>query len=254
MSTIFDTSTALGNSGGAVPPSGLAFANTSTNIANGRFGGSLGSTPCVADYYSRRPAAPPSPPTGSGAITAMTTGVYGANSNQYFSGSALIDPGERITVYVDGDVYINANVMYNGSWTSATIPSFQLIARGDIYIDRATTRLDGLYVAQPRSNGTKGTIYTCASTIPSLYTPLPLTGTLASQCSSKLTVNGAFVAKQVQLLRTVGTLRQSNAAETQASGNIAEVFNFGPALWMAQPPVPAGTADYDAISTLPPIL
>lgn len=252
MSTIFDTASALGNGGGAATPIGLSFRNTSTNVTNGNFGGSLGTTTCIPDYYSRRPASPLVPPTGPNAITNMVTGIYGSTAREYYSGTADISPGERIVVYVNGDAYINANIRYTGTWTSANIPSFQLIARGNIYIDRNITQLDGLYVAQA-SGGSGGIIYTCADTA-TLYVPLPLVGQLGSRCNTKLTVNGGFVARQVQLIRTRGTLRQSAAGETSAGGNMSEVFNYNPSLWIPQPAAPPGAADYDAINSLPPIL
>jgi hypothetical protein len=81
-----------------------------------------------------------------------------------------------------------------------------------------------------------------------------LSGTLASQCNTKLTVNGGFVARQVQLLRTAGTLKQSSAAEGSGSANIAEVFNYSPMLWISQPSDAQSAVKYDAINGLPPVL
>lgn len=260
MSRIFDFAAGLGNPASspttATKPSGLSFANTSTNVANGNFGGSFGSVPCMTDYYGRRPAATTTLPA---TIGAMTSGIYGgsANTNIYFGGpNQNIDTGEKITVYVDGNAYINTNILYAGAWNSNTIPSFQMVVRGDIFIDLAVNRLDGQYVAQPRADGTGGRIYTCASTLssPSMYTPLTLTSSLGSQCANKLTVNGSFVAKQVHLLRTVGSLRASTAGEASSSANIAEVFNYNPALWISQPTSTGGVSQYDAINSLPPVL
>lgn len=251
MYTIFDTSTSLGNAGGAAAaPTGLSFANTGTDANNGIFGTSLGTAGCIPDYYAGRPASTLSVPGGA-TIGSLTTGIYGVNGNISFSGSGAVDPGERITVYVNGDVYLNTNVTYGGSWTSAAIPNFRLIARGNIFVDRNTSRLDGLYVAQ--ANGSSGgVIYTCADAA-TPYTPLPLSGTLASYCdNAKLTVNGSLVARQVQLLRTIGTLRSSSAGET-AGGNMAEVFNYSPGIWIPQPSS-EDSSGYDAITSLPPIL
>ncbi len=255
MYTIFDTSTSLGNGAGAAPPaSGLAFANTGTNV-NGTFGTNFGSVGCIQDYYSRRPATTTSPPTGSGAITAMTTGIYGVTGPVQFYGGGALSAGERITIYVDGNVHVNTNITYGGEpWSISNMPNFQLIVRGDIFIDLATTRLDGLFVAQPRADGTGGTIHTCASTIPTIFTQIPLSGTLASTCDTKLTVNGSFVARQIRLLRTIGTQRSSSAGETASGGNMAEAFNFGPAAWMVQPDSGAASTSYDSITSLPPIL
>jgi hypothetical protein len=122
---------------------------------------------------------------------------------------------------------------------------FRLIVRGNIYVSRNVTQLDGLYVAQ--DNG----FYTCANDTASP----PLDGTLYAACQAKLTVNGAVVARQIFLLRTRGSLSQSSANETGSGGQAAEVFNYSPALWVNQPVQSTEpTADYDAIISLPPIL
>jgi len=62
------------------------------------------------------------------------------------------------------------------------------------------------------------------------------------------------LANQVQFLRTNGSLRQANATETGASGAAAEVFNYGPGSWLAQPPGGTASDEYDSITSLPPIL
>lgn len=249
LARIMDFSSALYDPGGASAPEGLSFANTASNATSGDFGGGFGDASCIPDYYGSRPDAPSPLPAN---ITAMVTDTYGADSDTYFSnGNNIIAPGERIIVYVDGDVHLNANVRYEGSWGTDSIPNFQLIARGNIYIDSAAVQLDGLYVAQPREDGTGGAIYDCIS---GLYTEAPLDGTLNARCRTKLTVNGAFVAKSVHLMRTVGTLQQSAQAELSTSANVAEAFNYGPAFWIPQPVPTGSTPDYDAIISLPPIL
>src|SRR5690606_24811254 len=104
-----------------------------------------------------------------------------------------------------------------------------------------------------------GIIYTCASANPAPFTVpgtanFP-TATVQTRCGSKLTVNGSFIAKQVQLWRTPGTVGQSFSGEAGGSANIAEVFNYGPALWINQPALTGSAApDYDAIVSLPPVL
>jgi hypothetical protein len=67
-------------------------------------------------------------------------------------------------------------------------------------------------------------------------------------------VNGAFVASQIRFLRTNGTVKQSSAGEASGNSNQAEVFNYSPALWMAQPASTAADNNYDSITSLPPIL
>jgi hypothetical protein len=59
-------------------------------------------------------------------------------------------------------------------------------------------------------------------------------------------VNGEFAARQVRLMRAGGSLSGNTAAE---------VFNYTPALWIAQPAdISAGADWYDSINSLPPVL
>lgn len=248
LARITDFASALYDPGGAPSPNGLSFANTSGNATNGDFGGSFGSVPCIRDYYATLPATTAAIPA---TVAAMVSGVYGGNGNITLGGGSIVNPNNRITVYVDGNLYITTNITYAGAWDADSVPLFEVIVRGNIYIDNDVTQLDGVYVAQPNSSGVGGQIHTCATG----FAALPL-NTLYSTCARKLTVNGLFTANQVRLLRTIGTLAQSNTSEASTSGNVAETFNYGPAAWMAQPvrQNQGGTPDYDAIISLPPVL
>lgn len=249
LNAIRDFASALGSpaSANAQAPTGLSFANTSVNPGNGAFGGSFGSEPCMHDYYGDKPATTQAMPAN---FNAMITGNYAA-SGTVTLGGGVVDRNERIALFVDGDVFINGNIMFaGGMWDINETPSLRLIVRGNIYVSRTVTQLDGLFVAQ--ANGSAGgNFYTCATSAAAL----PLNGSLYNTCLGKLTVNGAVVANQIHLLRTVGSLSQSNAGETNASTAAGEVINFGPALWLMQPQPPeSSTPDYDAIISLPPIL
>lgn len=252
LNHISDFATALqSGSGSSGPPIGLSFANTSTSQNAGNYGGGLGSVPCIPDYYATRPASTLAiPPT----VASMGTGVYGGSGNITLGGGSVVNPSNRITVYVDGNVMITSNITYAGSWNTSGIPLFELIVRGNIYIANTVTQLDGVYVAQANSGDTAGEIHTCATTANG-FSQLPLS-TLYSTCASKLTVNGLFTARQVRLLRTIGSLAQSTTGEASTSDKVAETFNFGPALWISQPvrQNEGATPDYDAIISLPPIL
>ena len=57
---------------------------------------------------------------------------------------------------------------------------------------------------------------------------MPTAVYVSSACRTKLTLNGAVVAKQVNLLRSNGDVASATAGEASSSGNIAEVFNFTP--------------------------
>lgn len=247
LSTITDFATALGNSAGAPTPIGLSFASTTSNAANGNFGGTFGAVTCIPDYYSRKPSGASAIP---GNVSAMTGGAYEATGTTTLEGGN-VNPGENIAVYIDGDVFINSNITYTPNWSYNNTPLFQLVVRGNIYVSNAVTRLDGVYSAQAGNAG-GGTIYTCATTT----TPITLTnGAFFNTCNSRLAVNGAFTGNRIEFLRTAGTLSQSSAGESSGGSAAGEIFNFNPTLWMIQPPEQEGTGDnYDAIISLPPVL
>lgn len=244
---IQDFATALGSTG-ALPPTGLSFTNTSVNPAIGNYGGNFDQVPCAPDYYAEKPATTnPIPPL----FNSMTTGVYGGTGNVTLR-SGVADLNERIAVYVEGDVFIDGNIVVGpaGTWTLAQMPTFRLIVKGNIYINRTVTQLDGFYVAQKNGSGAGGGFYTCATG----FSALPLDGSLFSTCNNKLTVNGAVVADSIYLYRTRGSLGQSTPGETSQVNQASEVFNFSPGLWLRQPAATGSTPDYDAIISLPPIL
>lgn len=107
-------------------------------------------------------------------------------------------------VYVNGNVYIKSDTTYSSTtgWTYDpgnkvdSIPSFTLYASGDIFIDPGVTQLDGTYISA-------GKIYTCGT---SPTTPCPASS-LFNGANNQLVVNGSFVASQVKMLRTFGSLR-----------------------------------------------
>ena len=243
LSTILGVATSQGNGAGAAAmPTGLSFANTSTTPAAGIFGGGLGSVPCMPDHYGTLPATYST--IGSASTSAaLSGGAYFRNGNLTLTAGAIA-ANNRVSVYVDGNVYISGDVTYNGSgsWTSSTIPMFRLIARGNIYIASGVTQLNGLYVAQSSDGSSGGIIYTCAT---GMGSPVALT-LLGNNCGTQLTVNGNFTARQVYLMRSAGSLNSGTAAET---------FNYNPALWMAQPAnISTGVEWYDSITSLPPVL
>jgi hypothetical protein len=61
------------------------------------------------------------------------------------------------------------------------------------------------------------------------------------------------VANSIEFLRTGNSLRQSAVGESY-TGNSAEAVIYNPSTWMMQPATSGGGADYDAITSLPPVL
>lgn len=249
LATITDFASAQAAGTSAAAPTGLSFANTSTNVTNGNFGGTFGSAPCITDYYALKPSSTLS--LGASltiGVSPLSSGDYSRTGPAQITGGE-VNPGDRMVLYIDGDVYISGNITYPGGWTYDNIPSFKLVVRGDIFIGAGVTQLDGIYIAQPDATG-GGTIYTCSTG----STAIPLSGSIYSTCDTKLTVNGSFVAKNVELLRTKGTLSKGGAGEASGSANIAEVFNYSPALWIPQSGPTKLQDGYDAITSLPPVL
>lgn len=256
MHQIFEVATSQ-TTGGA-PPAGHSFANNNTSQnspTNGRYGGHFGGVQCIPDYYGDGPSSPYTN-IGTSSISGTLNGTYRRNGNLRIDG-ATIAANTEATVYVDGNVFISNNITYggNGNWSVSNIPTFRLLVKGSIFIENDVTQLDGLYVAQPDTDDAlSGRIYTC-QTASSPYTPLPLDGQLASQCNTKLTINGAFVADQVWLMRTNGTVRQAGASDGPDATHISEVFNLNPAFWISQPgDASSSSGQYDSITSLPPIL
>jgi hypothetical protein len=115
------------------------------------------------------------------------------------------------SIFVNGNVYINGNITYQnplGDNSVSDLPSFVLHATGNIYVSNNVTQLDGLYVSE-------GNIYTCGTA----YSVLP-TSSIFSSCNNQLVVNGSFVANEVKLMRTYGSLRDEtpNAGTTTTTG------------------------------------
>ncbi len=223
---------------GTANPLRLSFANTTSAASgSGNYGGDFGaaSLPTSCNFMSD---------VGGGASTPSlpTTDGYGDSSYS----------GHQTYVVRNQDVYISSDVRYgNQAATSAgDIPRFKLVVvGGSIYIGAGVTELDGLYVAMPNSGGSGGTIYTCAT---GLGSAVP-TSQLYNRCNNKLTVYGAFAAKQVQFLRASGSLKDSKTTDAWQSNSSAETFVYSPEMWL---PDGSGSKNlnYDAILGLPPVL
>lgn len=240
---------------------GLSFASTT-----GAFGGSLGGTHCINDFYGRMPV-DVAAAAGAWDLSVPTNGAYSRTSGLAINSPVSVPNGRRLTLYVDGDVNINEPITFGStSWVSkADIPSLVIIARGNITIAPGVTQLDGVYVAQAGSPGS-GQIITCAELS---GVPVALAA-LYDTCTQPLTVNGAFIAQSVQLRRAGGSsLRYAQTLE-HPSGAIhscetgsrpvcaAEIFIFSPEVYLSKPFLP-GLRDpkagvYDSITSLPPIL
>jgi|GEM_PF-3665066 len=197
---------------------GLSFANsvlaaksppdTYSPALGGNFNTAAGAGYCFTDVV---PPAGVSPTAGPVTLPAKTIAPGASQDQSVFVNGA------------NGNVYISGNILYKGdngltgsaaSWNSPSdVPSFVLHATGNIYISPSVTELDGLYEAN-------GKIYTCAfNTAP--YSAVPL-NQMYTNCNKQLTVYGKFVANQVNMARTFGSLRDETpipgTAPTLAGG------------------------------------
>lgn len=243
------------------PPLNLTFANDSFGTAqSSSWGGNMASVPCIHDYWDSQPANIYNPAATSNAIqvnaghcpysnTSACTALYTTNAfgvPQIISPGLSISPGQHATIYVNGSVDINGNITYTGTWNGLSgttgMPSFTLIASGNIYISPNVTELDGTFVAQG------GTIYTCdnAGAVPS---------PLHHYCSNQLKIYGSLVASHIDFMRTLGTLSQAANPSSNLCGsadpNAAEVICYTPATWLGQPGI---NNNYNEITSPPPIL
>lgn len=243
---------------GSGTPDLLAFANTGIGALPAEvFGGKLGSESTMPDYFAAHPSSPTQTP---GTITSVSgTKVLYINGNETIDLSASggnVPNGSHTTIYVNGNVTIASNIHFSGIYTLAGIPSFNIIAKGNIYIKPTVTELSGNYVAEPdvapvTQVVSEGSIYTC-TVAPFALAPgdSNLTVDVSSfytTCDQHLDVYGAFVARTVELLRTYGTLYQTPAAP-------AETFHYTPDLWLATGSNATVPDTYNAITELPPVL
>ncbi len=215
-------------------PRALTFAN---NGGSG-YGGGSAMTACVPDYFGQRSPSLPA-----------TTGPR--NLSTLITSSTIT--GLQQTIYVDGDLTIDTNITY-APWTagSGEPPQRWFVVKGNIHVLPNVTQLAGVFVAQPKNDGTAGVFYTCSNGIGT-----PSHSMMVNECSTnRLTVNGAVMARRVELNRSQGTVAQAVSGESVAANNSAEVFIFNPLTWFSTPPGLSAndTSDYDALINLPPVL
>ena len=239
--------------GSTYGPAGLSFANTNTNVdsTSPTLGGFF-KTNCARSQVSV--ADNTRTYTDIDALTNAGVKNYKNDATISNSGAQTIAAGKRITVNVDGNIYIKNNIKYasDSSWSdSGSIPSLVIRATGNIYIDQNVTRLDGTYVAN-------NAIFTCVN---SSKTPiLSLSG-----CNKQLLVYGSFIANKINLLRTLGDINDSNPAScNNNSGTVKEYNNCAAEVFVKSPEIYINGTDtrnenttqnpYNLIKNMPPIL
>ena len=176
----------------------LSFANTGTSPGSGKFVSNFGAAQsCIPDYFAGAASASGGAPSSN--VSSLASNSYYANSNITLSGGNIAT-GKHITIYAVGNVYITGPIKFaNGSYTSIdSIPSFVVVAKGNIYISSSVKELTGVYIAEPlNTTSSDGVISDCATAGGSLPNDQ-----LYTKCNTPLTVNGSFIARDINLLRT----------------------------------------------------
>ena len=262
----------------------LTFANNQDDLGGYFENGPPRQASCIPDYFNvKRLTQTPSPlPNLSCPATTAGDFYYVAPDNTpiVLNGGAQVDvdPGCKRGVFIQGNVFIQSNVVYGGAPTATSVPKFALVVLGNIYVGPNVSQLDGMYVAQPLpkcgppSNPSPctanpvtddtGAIWTCHEN----SINAPQSAFLIPSCDSKLTVNGALIAKQVHFMRTNGDVLGATAGESlggedniitaSSSNNIAELINYSPAMVLGGPffTTPANPdLKIQSLVSLPPI-
>ncbi|MBI2009290.1 hypothetical protein HYS84_02670 [Candidatus Saccharibacteria bacterium] len=242
----------------------LSFANDSGN-ANGQgaayWGGFFDAgarqlTHCIPDYYNLKSG--DATDWGSSNLATAAAGKYKASAGPVFTvnSSAVTitksagPTGKTITLFVDGDAYIGGDIAYEGGYSADTVSKFTLVVRGSLYVDKAVKRLDGLYIAQPNmsksapASDDTGIIWTCSTATSNG----PDDRYISQNCrNDSLVVNGALIAKQVNLLRLAGDVSNSTVAES---------FNYTPEVLVGGSNfygTDSGEPHIDSLVSLPPV-
>ncbi len=270
---IFGFLSSVKNTNPAPKPNGLSFGGvplTGPLAADQKIGGGYSINGCQEDYFTTKQRTSPQP-------TPVTNTLNIANledAKQYKSfGDLTINGGDlgskSVSVFVEGNVTLSSNITSN-SFDSNKPPAFRLYVKGNIYVDAGITELNGVFVAQPNDDGTRGEIYTCAlgNNKVSFGTNGPSILSYANTCKNQLKVYGNFTAKRVFLdrIKNTGTISSINTAndgsidEYYNSTNASEVFIWPPYLYLpeanrsdAETTGPSSD-DYKFIGTLPPVL
>lgn len=259
LGEINEFSSANGRTASPTPIKGLTFANDASGPA---WGGNLAEGLCAYDYYNTRPATVEHNGNLDLGSVALGQTNYFVSTESDINIRGTLGAGRQVAVYVNGNVLIDQNIAYaaaGSGWGMDQIPNLTIVASGNIYIHARVTEIAGLFVAQPKevADTATGHIYTCAFSYgpPSKSQFSSITGPAGSNCNSLLTINGAFIARRVHLLRTNGSLKDSIKIEDRASTTMAERFIFSPEAWLSSSIGSSGSGEtYDYITTLPPVL
>jgi len=253
-----------GAQAGSLRVSYLSFANSVNGQWGGQFEGGSNQGHCIPDYYTSKQTNISAYPSGI-SVDNLGSGNYtiDASGGTYTLslGSGTIPAGKNIALFVNGSVYINGNITY-AAHNPANVPKFAIVAKGNIYIAHNVGQLTGWYIAQPSGSGAlatdenDGVIWDCddndqANAVVATW--------IQSNCGSKLTINGALIAKHVNLHRINGDVATAGTGEDTLAGangsnNVSEVINYTPDMVIGGPFFNASSSyNLDSLVSLPPV-
>ena len=122
-----------------------SFANDVSGLDfGGEFQGSINQGHCIPDYFVTKGSATalnalPDISTAQGKFIQTAPGPSPIVVNNT---ADTILPGNVLTLFVDGDAYIGANIEYSSGSNVTHVPKFALVVRGSIFIDGLVSRLD----------------------------------------------------------------------------------------------------------------
>jgi len=251
-------------------PAGLTSLSGTTgtgDLLSPYMGGAYQANKCLDDYYTTQQVSEGSADIQTNIIDTNNVNVTDLMTKKqtvFKAANVTLNGGNmgstRHSMFVDGDVYIRSNIILNSSFggNRDNIGSFRMFVKGNIYIDKSVSQLDGLYIAQPITDGSKGKIFTCSSGIGN---PINNPSQRFNECGTQLRVYGSFIANEVILGRTTNSIRDSIGREEYSGPNstrAAEIFVFTPEVYLAnsavKPSSRATSGEYQYIATLPPIL
>jgi hypothetical protein len=195
-------------------PTKLSFANTGVQVdSSGNespvLGGQFGGCRTLTNE-----TAPASATNYSGPMFVVNPAKQGAYTHTgnitIKENPPALGANQNMSLFVDGNVYISSDITYDDGWGAGTAPSFIVHATGNIYIDPGVKQLSGVYIAQQKTKSdgtpdtTTGKIYTCADSTG--FAPMSAAN-LYNGCKNQLVVYGSFVADQINLMRSLGSLR-----------------------------------------------
>lgn len=157
-------------------------------------------------------------------LDALKSGSYHRNGELYI-GKSELQPGQHITIFVDGDVDIRGEITNSSNTYTklSDIPSLTIKAENDIKVEPQVELITGTYVATGRFKSCNGA-QEKGDTL----------GVLGL-CRSKLKINGAIVSENSPIFRRTfgaGNLQEDNQWETDRISSTAEWINYTPNLWL----------------------